>query len=165
MAARILLGKSTNSNLGHSSGKFGLYISANGKDVTSCTKNELTFSTDHIGNASGAIDVGLFQNVPLISSGGSEVRVVNFSTSAGASAALTTKNMGAGSIVYGTVSTNFTSNSNQSGTAASSGFAAATTATVANAGLTDSDTGAVTNVAVTGSIAVIKGFSSSAALF
>lgn len=164
MGARILLGNSTNSNLGHSGGKFGLYVSANGKDVTNCAKNELNFNTDHIGNASGAIDVGLFQNVPLIS-GGSEVRVVNFSTSAGASAALTTKNMGAGSIVYGTVATNFTSNTNQSGTAASSGFASATSATVVNAGLTDSDTGAVTNVSVTGSIAVIKGFSSSAALF
>ena len=43
MAARVLLGNSTNSNLGHSGGKFGLYVSANGKDVTNCAKNELKY--------------------------------------------------------------------------------------------------------------------------
>lgn len=162
MANRILLGKSTNTNLGHSGGKFGLYISANGKDVTSCNKNELIFNTDNVGNASGAIDVGLFQNVPLIV-GGNEVRTADFSASAGSTASLTTKNLGAGSIIYGKVTT--TMGNDQSGTANSSGFTSATTATVSNTNLVDPDEGTVPNVFITGKVAVIKFFNSASALF
>ena len=40
MAAKIILGKSTNSNLGHSGGKYGVWIARPGEeDVTSCTKD------------------------------------------------------------------------------------------------------------------------------
>ena len=162
MAGRILLGKSTNTNLGHSGGKFGLYVSANGKDVTNCAKNELIFNTDNVGNSSGAIDVGLFQNVPLIVNG-NEVKTADFSASAGSTASLTTKNMGAGSIIYGQVTT--TMGNDQSGTAKASGFSSATSATVANGGLTDADEGAVPNISVTGKIAVIKFLNSTTALF
>ena len=50
MGSRVLLGKSTNSNLGHSSGKFGLYISRTGDDVTNCTADQLIFNTDNVGS-------------------------------------------------------------------------------------------------------------------
>ena len=58
MANRVILGKSTNSNLGHSGGKFGLYISRAGDDITNCTKDQLIFNTDNVGFNSGAVDVG-----------------------------------------------------------------------------------------------------------
>ena len=65
MAAKIIMGKSVNSNLGHSGGKFGLWIARAGEeDVTTCTKDELIFSTDTFGNASGAVGIGQFQVMP-----------------------------------------------------------------------------------------------------
>ena len=83
MATKILLGKSTNSNLGHSGGKYGLWIARPGEeDVTSCTKDELIFSTDAVGNVSGAIGVGQYQVMP--SSGTSAEQTV--SVNAGSSA-------------------------------------------------------------------------------
>ena len=65
MANKILLGKSTNSNLGHSSAKYGLWICRDGEeDVTTCAKDELIFNTDTFGNASGAIGIGQLQVMP-----------------------------------------------------------------------------------------------------
>jgi hypothetical protein len=164
MANRILLGKSTNSNLGHpSGGKQGLFISAIGRDVTSCTKEQLSFNTDHIGNSSGAIDIGHFQVIPMINASNNLVTVVDFSTAAGASSAHSLKNLGAGGIVYGTNTNTFSGNN--SGTSAGNSNASATSATVTNAALADPDTGnAVTNGATSGKVGVFKGFST-AALF
>ena len=82
MPVRVLLGKSINSNLGHGSGKFGLYISRNGDDVTSCTKDQLVFNTDDVGNNSGAVDLGQFQVLPVSGTSAS----VNTSVGAGATA-------------------------------------------------------------------------------
>lgn len=60
------MGKSTNNNLGHSGGKYGMWIARHGEeDVTTCTKDELTLSTDTFGNASGAVDIGQFQVIPV----------------------------------------------------------------------------------------------------
>lgn len=163
MSARILLGRSTNSNLGHSSGKFGLYVSANGRDVTNCTKEQLSFNTDHIGNASGAIDVGHFQVIPMLDASNNRVTVVDFSTAAGASSAHSTSNLGAGGIVYGTTTNTFSGQN--SGTAAGNAYAGATSGTVVNAALADPDTGnSITNGATSGKVAVFKGFST-ASLF
>ena len=163
MAARILLGKSTNSNLGHSSGKFGLYVSANGRDVTNCTKEQLTFNTDHIGNSSGAIDVGHFQMIPLVLANGNLVTVVNVSTAAGNSSQATIKNLGAGGVVYATTTNTLSGNS--SGTSAGNNNASATVATVNNAALVDAETGAsISNAGTSGPLGVLKGFST-AALF
>ena len=65
MAAKVIMGKSTNTNLGHSGGKWGIWIARHGEeDVTTCTKDQLTLSTDTFGNASGAIDIGQFQVIP-----------------------------------------------------------------------------------------------------
>jgi hypothetical protein len=161
MAARILLGKSTNSNLGHSSGKFGLYVSANGRDVTNCTKEQLSFNTDHIGNSSGAIDIGHFQVIPMINASNARVTVVDFSTAAGASSAHSIANLGAGGIVYGTTTNTFSSQN--SGTAAGNAYAGATSGTVVNAALADPDTGnSITNGATSGKVAIFKGFSTAA---
>ena len=83
MAGKIIIGKSVNSNLGHSGGKYGMWIARNGEeDVTSCSKDELIFSTDTFGNASGAIGIGQYQVMP--SSGSTAEQTV--SVSAGSSA-------------------------------------------------------------------------------
>ena len=162
MTARILLGKSTNSNLGHpSSGKFGLYVSANGRDVTNCTKEQLSFNTDYIGNSGGAIDVGHFQVIPMIAADNSLVTFVDVSTSAGSSSSSNIKNLGAGGVVYATTTNNLSGNT--SGTSAGNNNASATAATVNNAALVDAETGdSITNATTSGPLAVLKGFSTDA---
>ena len=161
MANRIVLGKSTNSNLGHSGGKQGLFISAIGRNVLSCTKEQLSFNTDHIGNSSGAIDIGHFQVIPMIIASNAQVTVLDFSTSAGASSAHTTANLGAGGIVYGTTTNTFSGQN--SGSAAGNAYAGATSGTVVNAALADPDTGnSITNGATSGKVAIFKGFSTAA---
>ena len=49
MANRVLVGKNTNSNHGHSGASpgFGAYISRSGKNVLSCTADELILNTDN----------------------------------------------------------------------------------------------------------------------
>ena len=162
MPARILLGKSTNSSLGHpSGGKFGLYISGNGRNVLSCTKDQLNFNTDHIGNNSGAIDIGHFQVIPMLNASNNRVTVLDFSTSAGNSTAFSTANLGAGGIVYGTTTNSFSGNN--SGTAAGNAYAGATSGTVVNAALANPDTGSsIPNAATSGKVGIFKGFSTAA---
>jgi len=67
MANRLILGKNINTNHGHSSGTpgYGLYISRPGKDVTTCTADELVFNTDN--GSTGALSRirGLFQLAPI----------------------------------------------------------------------------------------------------
>lgn len=163
MAARVLLGESTNSNLGHSAGKYGLYVSKPGVDVTTCTKEQLRFNTDNVGNASGAIDVGFFQAVG-ISSGGSLVQSVSLSVAANSSGTVTIDSMGSGHLAYGTVTNTYTANSNASA-AYKTSFSGTTSVSISNSALTDPDVGSLTNVGVTGTVTVLKGFDSSAALF
>ena len=161
MANRIVLGKSTNSNLGHSGGKQGLFISTIGRDVLSCTKEQLSFNTDHIGNSSGAIDIGHFQVIPMINASNARVTVLDFSTAAGNSTALSTANLGGGGIVYGTTTNVFSGNN--SGTAAGNAYAGATSGTVVNAALANPDTGSsITNGATSGKVGIFKGFSTAA---
>lgn len=69
MANRVLLGKNTNTNQGHSGGSpgYGCYVSrkaASGDDINvlTCTSDELIFNTD---KGSGTrVDKGIFQMVP-----------------------------------------------------------------------------------------------------
>ena len=96
MANRVLLGKSTNSNLGHSSGKFGLYISRAGDDVTSCTADQLVFNTDNVGSVSGNIDVGQFQIVPTSGTNAT----VNVTVAAGSSATVSHTNLCTGNLLF-----------------------------------------------------------------
>ena len=64
MAAKILLGKSTNTNL-HSGTKYGMWIARAGEeDVTTCAADELIFNTDTMGSVSGSIDAGHYQVMP-----------------------------------------------------------------------------------------------------
>ena len=163
MANRILLGKSTNSNLGHpSGGKQGLFISAIGRDVLSCTKEQLSFNTDHIGNSGGAIDVGHFQVIPMLNASNAQVTVINISTTAGQNRAFSNANLGAGGLILGTVTT--LASGESSGTIAGNAYAGATGGTTNNAALVDSDESTVTNSTVSGTLALVKGFST-AALF
>ena len=145
MANRVLLGKSTNSNLGHSSGKYGLYISRAGDDETNCTKDQLIFSTDDVGNASGAVDLGQFQVLPTSGTTAN----VSVSVSAGASATVSfTNQTSTGHLLFGKFSggvqdeSNITQLLRLNYTGASSG-------TLTNLG----------NTALTMNISVFKGFS------
>jgi len=67
MANRVIIGKNTNSNHGHSTGSpgYGLYISRSGKDVTTCTADELLFNTDN--GTTGALSriQGIFLCAPV----------------------------------------------------------------------------------------------------
>jgi|TARA_R110000822_G_scaffold287648_1_gene408877 hypothetical protein len=152
MANRVILGKSTNSNLGHSGGKFGLYISRTGDDITNCTKDQLIFNTDNVGFNSGAVDVGQFQIVP--SSGTNAT--VSVSANASASATVPIVNIGTGHFIYSKFSGSYGGggSSGSSGNELTSrflngGFSGATSATVTNGG----------NSAITVTVSIVKGFS------
>jgi hypothetical protein len=85
MANRIILGKNTNSNHGHSSGTpgFGLYISRPGKDVTTCTADELIFNTDNgTGTSLGRI-ISMYQLAPIPQAGGGTNTTTTSSIAAG----------------------------------------------------------------------------------
>jgi len=156
MANRIILGKSTNSNLGHSGGKFGLYISRTGDDITNCTADQLIFNTDNVGNTSAAIDVGQYKIVPITGT----TATASVSVSASSSATINFANLGINNILFTNFSTAITnlSDNNQS----------ATISRFVNGGLTTSTTaGTINNLgntAATISVSVMGGFSS-AALF
>ena len=153
MANRVLLGKSTNSNLGHSSGKFGLYISRAGDDVTSCTADQLVFNTDNVGSVSGNIDVGQFQIVPTSGTNAT----VNVTVAAGSSATVSHTNLGTGNLLY---------TNNAAGLVATQGSSVTLTKFL-NGAYTGTTSGTLNNLgttAVTLPVAVIKGIST-ASLF
>jgi len=90
MANRIILGKNTNSNHGHSSSTpgFGLYISRPGKDVTTCTADELIFNTDNgTGTSLGRI-ISMYQLAPIPQAGGGTNTTTTSSITAGNSVTL-----------------------------------------------------------------------------
>jgi len=71
MANRLILGKNVNTNHGHSSGSagFGLYVSRTGKDVTTCTADELIFNTDNGSITDVSRVIGMFQLAPITTAG------------------------------------------------------------------------------------------------
>lgn len=73
MANRLILGKNVNTNHGHSSASagFGLYVSRTGKDVTSCTADELIFNTDNGSVTDVSRVIGMFQLAPITTSNAS----------------------------------------------------------------------------------------------
>lgn len=145
MPARVLLGKSTNSNLGHGSGKFGLYISRTGDDVTSCTKDQLIFNTDDVGNNSGAVDLGQFQVLPVSGTSAS----VNTSVGAGATATVNFTNQTyTGNVVFVQYKNGAQGDSAINQTFRIS-YSGASSGTVLNLG----------NAAFTAPISIFKGFS------
>ena len=151
MANRILLGKSTNSNLGHSSGEFGLYISRPGDDVTNCTKDQLIFNTDNVGSVSGAIDLGQFQVVPTSGTNATASVSVNASSTATVSHA----NLGTGNLL---LTNNSFASSDLTGQSPTSNV---TTSRFGNAGFTGTTSGTLSNggnASATFTVAVIRGF-------
>ena len=150
MANRVLLGKSTNSNLGHTGGKFGLYISRTGDDVTNCTKDQLIFNTDNVGSTSGAIDLGQFQIVPI--AGGTNAST-SVTVAGGSSATISTENLGTGNLLFGDFTSAPVGDANISQTV--------------NGAYTGATSGSLTNTgsnSLTLTVSVIKGFST-ASLF
>lgn len=150
MANRIIIGKSTNTNLGHTGGKFGLYISREGDDVTTCTKDQLIFNTDNAGAVAGAIDIGQFQIVPI--SGGTNAST-NVTVAGGSTATINTEDLGTGNLLYTDFERAFVPQDNFEQTL-NGDYTGTTSGTLENTG-TDS---------VTITVSVIKGFST-AALF
>ena len=150
MANRLILGKSTNSNLGHTGGKFGLYISRTGDDVTNCTKDQLIFNTDNIGSASGAIDLGQFQIVPI--AGGTNASS-SVTIAGGASATISTENLGAGNLLFADFISTPIGDANTSQTVNGT-YTGATSGSLTNTGSTS----------LTLTVSVVKGFST-ASLF
>ena len=150
MANRIIIGKSTNTNLGHTGGKFGLYISREGDDVTTCTKDQLIFNTDNAGAVAGAIDIGQFQIVPI--SGGTNAST-NVTVAGGSTATINTEDLGTGNLLYTDFERAFVPEDNFEQTL-NGDYTGTTSGTLENTG-TDS---------VTITVSVIKGFST-AALF
>jgi len=145
MANRLLLGKSTNSNLGHTGGKFGLYISRTGDDVTNCTKDQLIFNTDNVGSTSGAIDLGQFQIVPI--AGGTNASS-SVTIAGSSSATISTANLGVGNLLFG----DFTS----------APVGDVNTSQTVNGAYTGATSGSLTNTgssSLTLTVSVIKGFS------
>lgn len=150
MANRVLLGESTNSNLGHTGGKFGLYISRAGDDITNCTKDQLIFNTDNVGSSSGAIDLGQFQIVPI--SGGTSASS-SVTIAGGASATISIENLGTGNLLFGDFGGAFVGQSTSSQTI-NGAYTGTTSGTLTNTGATS----------LTMTVSVIKGFST-ASLF
>tara|TARA_R110000822_G_C15306653_1_gene492459 strand:- start:1210 stop:1662 length:453 start_codon:yes stop_codon:yes gene_type:complete len=150
MANRVLLGESTNSNLGHTGGKFGLYISRAGDDITNCTKDQLIFNTDNVGSSSGAIDLGQFQIVPI--SGGTSASS-SVTIAGGASATISIENLGTGNLLFGDFGGAFAGQSTSSQTINGT-YTGTTSGTLTNTGATS----------LTMTVSVIKGFST-ASLF
>lgn len=150
MANRIIIGKSTNTNLGHTGGKFGLYISREGDDITTCTKDQLIFNTDNAGAVSGAIDVGQFQIVPI--SGGTNAST-NVTVAGGSTAIISTENLGTGNLLYTDFEGTFAAQDNFEQTL-NGDYTGTTSGTIENTG----------DTSITATVSVIKGFST-AALF
>ena len=151
MANRIILGKSTNSNLGHSAGKYGLYISRTGDDITSCTADQLIFNTDNVGSVSGAIDLGQFQVVPTSGTNAT----ASISVNASGSATVPHANLGTGNFLF---TNNAFASSDLTGQELTSD---ATTSRFGNAGFTGTTSGTLSNggnTSATFTVAVIRGF-------
>lgn len=142
---RILLGKSTNSNLGHGSGTYGLFICRDGDDITNCTKDQLVFSTDTVGNASGAIDLGQFQVLPTSGT----TADVSVSVSSGSSATVNfTNQTSTGHLLFGKFANGAQGESNIT-KLLRFGYTGASSGTITNLG----------NNTVTLNVSVFKGFS------
>jgi len=150
MANRLIVGKSTNTNLGHSGGKFGLYISRPGDDITTCTADQLIFNTDNLGSVSGAIDIGQFQIVPI--AGGTNAST-NVTVASGSTAAISIENLGTGNLLYTDFEGTFVFEGNFEQTL-NGDYTGTTSGTISNTG----------DTSVTATVSVIKGFST-AALF
>jgi hypothetical protein len=145
MANRLIIGKSTNTNLGHSGGKFGLYISREGDDITTCTKDQLVFNTDNAGAVAGAIDVGQFQIVPI--SGGTNAST-NVTVASGSTATISTEDLGTGNLLYTDFQGAYTSLDDFAQTL-NGDYTGTTSGTISNTG----------DTSITATISVIKGFS------
>jgi len=150
MANRLIIGKSTNANLGHTGGKFGLYISRAGDDITTCTKDQLIFNTDNAGAVSGAIDVGQFQIVPI--AGGTNAST-NVTVASGSTATISTEDLGTGNLLYTDFEGTFIAEGDFEQTL-NGDYTGTTSGTIENTG----------DTSITATISVIKGFST-AALF
>jgi len=151
MANKVILGKSTNSNIGHSSATYGLWAARAGEEeVTDCTKDQLVMNTETIGNASGAIDIGQFQVIPSTGTTASQ----QVSIAGGASSTVSYVNLGTSSFVQGYFSRGSysVSGSSLSQFMNIASYGGATSVSMSNGGAT----------AITGQVTTWKGFSTDA---
>mgnify|MGYP003112378234 FL=1 len=90
---RVLIGKNTNSNHGFSNGSpgFGIFVSRPGKDVTTCSADELILNTSNTNQTgSGFVSAGMFQALAVRTVAGvPRADFTTVSTSSGATQAVT----------------------------------------------------------------------------
>ncbi len=117
MANRLILGKNVNTNHGHSSASagFGLYVSRTGKNVATCTADELIFNTDNGSVTDVSRVIGMFQLAP-ITTGGATTTTTTLSSGATATIDLSniTFNRAFGFIGFGRLNINTSSASSAS---------------------------------------------------
>ena len=116
---RVLIGKNVQSNHGHSTSSpgYGVYVSRPGKDVKTCTADELVFNTDNGTATSLARVIGMFQLAPIDTSNNTtSSETINASATSTISIASVNYNLGLGFTAFGGMSggsiSNTTNNSN-----------------------------------------------------
>ena len=153
MATKVILGKSTNSNLGHSAGKYGVFVARAGEeDVTTCSKDELILNTDAVGNTSGAIGVGQMQIMPGLDASNNPSITGTISVSGSSTATVNYVNEGIGiNWVLPTPSSSFISGTDGTSTsnANSSSYGGVSSLVLSNSG----------NSTFTSNVSIMKGFS------
>ena len=143
MANRILVGQNTNSNHGHSGGSpgFGAYISRSGKNVLSCTADELILNTDN-GQATSISKVFSMFALPPVNTNNDASVSNNITTGATVTVSIPTNfNLGFGFVGFGSLALRDVSGT--SGTATSVSFNTSTTSGSETLSVTNNGTATV----------------------
>jgi len=95
---RVLVGKNVNSNHGHSTSNpgFGIYISRDGKNVLSCTADELIMNTDNGQGSNIGRVLGMLQAPAIPQVGGGTATSVSTTVNANTTATISVSNINFG---------------------------------------------------------------------
>ena len=98
MANRVIIGKNINSLHGHSNASpgYGIYVSRPGKDVLSCTADELTLNTDNGQGTNIGRVIGLLQAPAIPLQGGGTATTVSNAINANTSLTISVSNVSFG---------------------------------------------------------------------
>ena len=98
MGNRVIIGKNINSLHGHSNASpgYGIYVSRPGKDVLSCTADELTLNTDNGQGTNIGRVIGLLQAPAIPLQGGGTATTVSTAVNANTSTTISVSNISFG---------------------------------------------------------------------
>ena len=98
MANRVIIGKNINTNHGHSNASpgYGIYVSRPGKNVESCTADELIMNTDSGQGTSLGRIIGLFQLPAIPLQGGGTATTVSTNVTANTTTTISVANINFG---------------------------------------------------------------------